>query len=139
LAGGGWSGCAEWAVSNQADGWGFSSLLGYVYRAKIDRARVVSKTTSDGRGTSSTITFSYSGVGLSDDGKEFRGHATVRATDVLGNYTDTCFHQDDARKGRPSQSETHASYGSLFIKLVNSWSTSTTYHSVTLPIFLCPH
>jgi RHS repeat-associated protein len=104
--------------------------LGYAYSAPVDRHRVTRHETSDGRGTTSPVTYAYGPVELY--GTEFRGHAWVRAIDPAGHYTDTWFHQDDAKKGRAYQVETRSSAGALFTKIESSWNTATPYPGVTL-------
>ncbi len=106
-------------------------VVGYLYVAKVDRYRVITRSVSDGRGGTSTLTFSYSGLGISSDGTEFRGHASVRATDPLGHYTDTWFKQDDLLKGRPYLSQTRRSSGALLTEASHIWVTSTPYPGVT--------
>jgi RHS repeat-associated protein len=107
------------------------TFLGHLYVASFDRHRVVARTVSDGRGGSTTMTFSYTGLGLSSDGKEFRGHAAVRAVDAAGAYTDTWFNQGDALKGRAYQSETRSSSNALYTRTVNTWSATNPYPGVT--------
>jgi RHS repeat-associated protein len=109
----------------------WTSLVGYIYLGKVDRYRVITRTVSDGRGGTSTLTFSYSGLGLSSDGTEFRGHASIRAVDPLGHYTDTWFKQDDLLKGRPYHSQTRRSSSALLMETTNIWATSTPYPGVT--------
>src|SRR5439155_796195 len=97
----------------------------------FDRYRVTTRSVSDGRGGTSTLTLSYTGLGLSSDGKEFRGHASVRAVDPFGHYTDTRFEQDDLLRGRPSQSQTRQRNGALLAETTNTWATTTPYPGVT--------
>ena len=113
-------------------------LLGYITTGGVDRHRyrVTSRTIDDGLGWSSTTDFAYwspsfvyNNPPYSDP--EFRGHGQVRATDPLGNYTDTFFYQDDALKGRPYQIETRSNAGDLFTQVQNTWSASTPYSGVT--------
>ncbi|PYM91302.1 MAG: hypothetical protein DME04_19325 [Candidatus Rokuibacteriota bacterium] len=112
-----------------------ASLVGHIYSGKVDRYRVTARSLGDGRGGTSTVTFSYSGLGLSSDGKEFRGHSAVRATDPLGHYTDTWFNQDDLLKGRAYHSQTRHRNGSLLDEVTNTWLTSTPYPGVTFARF----
>ncbi len=132
-----WSNCMGWYLTTCTD-WGAlwagynpttsgntaPTHLGYIYKARVDRWRVMTRTLSDGRSAPATTSFEYTGFSMSEDGKEFLGHARVRAIDPAGHYTETWFHQFDARKGRASQVETHASLatgGALFTKVVNTW------------------
>jgi RHS repeat-associated protein len=129
--------CADWGPwyspdgMTKPDGTAISVLLGYTYMAPVDRFRVTARATSDGRGGASSTTFGYTGLALSGDGREFRGHTQVRAVDPAGHYTDTWFKQDDALKGRPYQVEAQSSTGALFTRLVNSWSSTNPYPGVT--------
>src|SRR5207249_2984568 len=109
--------------------------VGHIYPGKVDRYRVTARSLGDGRGGTSTVTFSYRGLGLSSDGKEFRGHSAVRATDPLGHYTDTWFNQDDLLKGRAYHSQTRHRNGSLLDEVTNTWLTSTPYPGVTFARF----
>jgi len=104
---------------------------GHFYAGSFDRYRVTTRSVSDGRGGTSTLTLSYTGLGLSSDGKEFRGHASVRAVDPFGHYTDTRFEQDDLLRGRPSQSQTRQRNGALLAETTNTWATTTPYPGVT--------
>ncbi len=120
--------CSDYAVSNDLGEESCSfrrKLLGYLYKARVNRYRVISRTVSAGQGPGVTTTFTYDGFLLSSDGREFRGHSHVRAVDPLGHYTDTWFHQDDALKGRASQIETHRNDGALFTKVLNTWVAAT--------------
>ncbi|HEV8662729.1 MAG TPA: hypothetical protein VGT06_06295, partial [Candidatus Methylomirabilis sp.] len=127
-------GCMAWRARNDAGDPRCTppaSFLGYTYVGKVDRYRVVSRSVSDGRGGSLTTTYSYTGLGLSSDGKEFRGHAAVRAVDPLGHYADTWFKQDDALKGRAYQVEARSSAGALYTQVVNTWSATNPSPGVT--------
>lgn len=123
--------CLAWGLQGTPDPWGYSSLAGYVHIGRVDRYRAVSRSLGDGRGGTSTLTFTYTGLGLDGDGKEFRGHGSVRAIDPLGHYTDTWFHQDDLLKGRPYHSQTRHTSGALLAETTNSWTTTTPYPGVT--------
>jgi YD repeat-containing protein len=126
--------CADLGASNTTGVSGceqHASLVGYVYVARVDRARVTARSVSDGRGQTSTMTFSYPEFALSSDGKEFRGHAWVRAVDPAGHYTDTWFKQDDALRGRAYQVETRRSDGALYAKVVNTWSAQGIWPGAT--------
>ena len=58
-------------------------------------------TTNDGRGNSYTSTFSYSGGLFDYSTREFRGFAYAKATDPDGQYSESFFHQDEHKKGKP--------------------------------------
>lgn len=112
-----------------------SALVGYLYSGTVDRTRfrVKSRTLNDGLNWSATTAYQYydPAVGTnsnwnSNETKEFRGHAKVRTINALGDYTDTWFHQDDLKKGRPYQTELRSAAGVLFNKTADTWSTSTT-------------
>ena len=124
-------GCGDWNVGTAPDGYFSDLLVGYAYVAKFDRYRVTSRTTNDGRGVSSTMTFSYTSPGYSADGKEFRGHASVRAVDPAGNYTDTVFDQDDVFKGRPVTSQTNSGSGNELVYVSNGWTSTSPYTGAT--------
>jgi RHS repeat-associated protein len=108
------------------------TLHDYLATYNKSRARVSSRTVSDGLGWTSTTSFDYWNIALSSDWREFRGHAAVRAVDPLGHYTDTWFHQDDTLRGRPDQVETRNSAGALLTRTVNAWSATHPYPGVTL-------
>ena len=63
--------CLDWALAWTPDPWGWSTLAGYAHVGRTDRYRVTSRSLGDGRGTAVTRTFSYTGLGLSTDGKDF--------------------------------------------------------------------
>ncbi|PYN56685.1 MAG: hypothetical protein DMD94_06785 [Candidatus Rokuibacteriota bacterium] len=123
--------CLDWALAWTPDPWGLSTLAGYAHVGRTDRYRVTSRSLGDGRGTAATRTFSYIGFGLSPDGKDFRGHHSVRAVDPLGHSTDTWFNQDDLLKGRPYHSQTRHSNGSLLAETTNTWATASPYPGVS--------
>src|SRR5882672_3164069 len=123
--------CLYWTLAWAPDPWGWSTLAGYAHVGRTDRYRVSSRSLADGRGTTATRTFSYTGLGLSADGKDYRGHQSVRASDPLGHYTDTWFNQDDLLKGRPYHSQTRHSNGSLLAETTNTWATASPYPGVT--------
>src|SRR5688572_9189636 len=111
-------------------------LRGYRRPGEVDgpRHRVISRTVSDGRGWSSTTNYVYFNPGITTDAfdvKRFAGHGKVRTIDPLGNYTDTWFHQDEIKKGRPSQIEVRNSAGALFNKTLHTYTTSNPYTGVT--------
>ncbi len=124
--------CNDWGVETGMPAGLGERFLGYIYAGPVNRSRVSARTVTDGRGATFSMRFTYSGLGLSADGKEFRGHAVVRVIDPAGHYTDTWFRQDDVFKGRPYQSETRASDGRLFLRVVNAWASSTPFVGVTL-------
>ncbi|MBI4526756.1 MAG: hypothetical protein HY695_23410, partial [Deltaproteobacteria bacterium] len=119
-----------WELSHTTDGSCASKIYGYVYPGTLDHARhrVVTRTLSDGLGWSATTTFNYWNSSIY--GSEFWGHGQVRAIDPLGNYTDTFFHQDYARKGRPYRIETRSSSGALWAQVDNTWTTTNPYTGV---------
>ncbi len=87
-------------------------------------------TTSDGRGHDYRTMYSYSG-GLYDiDAHEFRGFATVRATDAISTVSETQFLQDVHMKGRILVQQTLDANGRLFMKLENAWTCHELYPQV---------
>ncbi|MBI3522394.1 MAG: hypothetical protein HY071_04745, partial [Chloroflexi bacterium] len=125
------TGCIDWAIGNVPDQWGLSSFLTYAYVSAIDRYRVVSKAVNDGRGTTSTTTYSYTDIALSSDGTEFRGHGQVRASDPLGHFVDTWFKQDDAFKSRPYHVQIRRNDGALMQEIAHTWTAATPYAGAT--------
>jgi hypothetical protein len=139
--------CSGWYLSDTTLGTCDHKVLGYARAGMVDyyrggkpiydhaRNRVLSRTTQDGLGWSSTTNFiSYNptyGPNV-DTIQEFRGFGQVRAIDPLGHYTDTFFLQDDLKQGRTSKVEVRNSTGALFSKIVNTWLTKTPFTRVTL-------
>lgn len=122
--------CAERGASTAPDAFGTSELLGRIYSGKLDRYRVASRAVNDGRGGSSTMTFTYSDLGIGPDGKEFRGHAAVRSYDPEGHYVDSWFAQEDVFRGRTTQVETRGADDALYTRIVNTWESTIPHPGV---------
>jgi RHS repeat-associated protein len=125
--------CSGYTVATNADQLCGGTVVGYAYVTKFDRYRVTSRTLDDGRGTSGTMTFSYTNLGYSSDGKEFRGHGSVHAVDPAGHYTDTEFEQDDVFKGRPVTIQTFTSHGDPLIYISNYWDGYSAWAGTNFP------
>lgn len=94
---------------------------------------VKSLTTSDGMGSSTTMSYSYSGGRYSSypyANREFLGFKQVQSTDADGNYTVTRFLQKDNAKngvnifkGKIAESDAYDAAGHLLTQVVNSWNS----------------
>ncbi len=88
---------------------------------------VWSVTTSDGRGTSSSVSYNYGNGLWSDDEHTFLGFRYVRAViDAQGDYTETIYHQHDGCISKPEWTAIKNSAGGIITSSSMSYTESAT-------------
>ncbi len=95
---------------------------------------VKSVTVDDGRGALSTTNYTYFGGYYSADEREFRGFATVTATDAdNGTYAETMYLQDDDFKGFPEERIVRDIDDVTYVRTFNTYEAISPYPGVTYP------
>ena len=94
---------------------------------------VSSVTVKDGKGSSSTTTFEYSGGYYSIDEKEFRGFEYVKSTAPNGTVTETWFKQDDIFKGLMEDQIIKDPSDNIYTWIENTYESTAPYTGVDYP------
>ncbi|MDQ6959532.1 MAG: SpvB/TcaC N-terminal domain-containing protein [Mariprofundaceae bacterium] len=108
---------------------GLKQVISYQVQSGIANASklklwTAARIASSGSGVEArSVTYAYTGGLYAKSVKEFRGFATVTATDEQsGHVTTTAYNQDVVFQGRPKSVETRLTDGTLISRVTNTWS-----------------
>jgi len=109
---------------------GLTQAIAYQVQSGIANApslklTTVARVTTSGPAVETrSVAYTYAGGLYAKSLKEFRGFATVTATDDQGGHvTTTNYHQDIILQGRPKMVETSLIDGRLISRVINTWSS----------------